>query len=137
MLDLTTEFGQRADHRLREEEVVWFTTVTPSGVAQPNPVWFYWDGQEVIIYSQPGSYRIRNITKNKHVTLNLQGADALGNNVLVMQGEAHLQFDYSSPHPEYIKKYQHFISELGLTVDHLVKEYSVEIIIELKKLRGV
>jgi hypothetical protein len=38
MLDLTSEFGKNVDKHLREEEVIWLTTVAPDNVSHPNPV---------------------------------------------------------------------------------------------------
>jgi Pyridoxamine 5'-phosphate oxidase len=61
MIDESTEFGAPVARHLREETVVWLTTVTPSGSPLPRPVGFLWhDGEDVTVYSQPGA-RIRNI----------------------------------------------------------------------------
>jgi len=135
MIDWTTEFGIFTDQRLKKEEVIWLTTVTKDGVAQPNPIWFYWDGEVITIYSQPGSYRIRNIQHNPRVTLNLEGADVLGNNVVVIQGEAQLN-SYQQPKAGYREKYFNYITQIGMTYDQLVTDYSVEITITPAKLRG-
>jgi PPOX class probable F420-dependent enzyme len=137
MIDFTTEFGKRVDQRLKDEEVIWLTTVTPGGVAQPNPVWFYWDGEAIVIYSQPGSYRIRNIQYNPMVTLNLEGADVSGHNVVVIHGEAQLKHNYLKPHPGYENKYSKYLPEMSLTADQLVATYSVEITINPNRLRGI
>jgi PPOX class probable F420-dependent enzyme len=68
VIDLSTEFGSRVARHLRDEHVVWLTTVTPSGVPLPRPVGFLWDGQETVsIYSQTGT-RVRNIAANPKVT---------------------------------------------------------------------
>lgn len=136
MIDLSDDFGQRVKLRLTEEEVIWLTTVTPRGVPQPNPVWFYWDGEAVIIYSQPGAYRIRNIRHNPLVGLHLQGADVLGNNAVIMLGEASLEFSYPQIHAGYVGKYAKYLPVLRLTLDQLVKDYSVEIKIIPTRLRG-
>jgi PPOX class probable F420-dependent enzyme len=136
MIDLTTEFGKRVDQRLKDENVIWLTTVTPDGVAQPNPVWFYWDGEAIILYSQPGSFRIRNIQHNPKVTLNLDGADALGHNVVVIQGEAQLNTQYQQPHPGYKGKYLKYVPEMGMTYEQLWASYSVEIRVTPTRLRG-
>ena len=133
---MTTEFRQRVDQRFKDEEVIWLTTVTPDGVAQPNPVWFYWDGEAITLYSQPGSYRIRNIQHNTRVTLNLDGADVLGHNVVVILGEAQLKPNNLSPHPGYEKKYSKYVPKMSLTIDQLVAEYSMEITIKPTRLRG-
>ena len=39
-LDEGSEFGARAARHLREDPVLWLTTVAPSGAPSPNPVWF-------------------------------------------------------------------------------------------------
>jgi len=41
-LDTSTEFGQRAERRLRDEKLAWLTTVDAKGTPQPIPVWFLW-----------------------------------------------------------------------------------------------
>jgi PPOX class probable F420-dependent enzyme len=64
LLDTTTEAGGRADRRLHEEEVAWLTTVRQDGQPQSVPVWFLWEGEEFLIYSQPGRQKLRNIAKN-------------------------------------------------------------------------
>ena len=44
--------GSRAARRLREEVVVWMTTVTPAGTLVRDRSWFLWDGEEsVFVYS--------------------------------------------------------------------------------------
>ena len=67
VIDESSEFGARAARHLREEVVVWMTTVTPGGAPVPRPVWFIWDGAEsVVMYSQP-KLRIRNLEGNSRV----------------------------------------------------------------------
>ncbi len=90
MFDQSSEFGARVARRLREEKVVWLTTVTPSGAPLPWPVGFLWDGaDQVLIYSQPGA-RIRNIHRNPKVTLNF-GGDGEGGDIVVLRGAARTQ----------------------------------------------
>jgi len=135
MLDLKTDFGSRVNKRLLEDAVIWFTTVSPNGTPTPNPVWFLWDGEIIIIYSQPNSYRIRNIKQNPKVALNLQGADPLGNNVIIINGEATLYPDCKNLYPGYLDKYIHHVSALETTVDEMAAAYSVEIRIKPVKIR--
>jgi len=130
MIDPTTEFGKQVMQRLRMEEVIWLTTVTPKGAPQPNPVWFYWDEKSIIIYSQPGSFRIRNIEHNPRVSLNFQGVDVMGNDVVVLMGNARLRYGYSAPHPGFEEKYTKYLPQMSLTFEQLVANYSVEITVE-------
>ncbi len=133
MLDLDEESRAKAEKRLREEVVIWFTTVTPGGAPISNPVWFYWDGEEIIVYSQPGSNRVHNLQKNPRVSLNLQGVDGLGSNVLIIQGEARLTPGNRSAPPGYWDKYRKLLETM--TEEQMLAEYSVEIRIRPTKVR--
>lgn len=48
MIDCSSEFGARVAAHLREETIVWLTTVTPSGAPLPRPVGFLWDGHATV-----------------------------------------------------------------------------------------
>ena len=88
MIDESTEFGARVARHLRDEIVVWMTTVTPVGSPLPMPVWFIWDGAgSVLMYSQPGA-RVRNVEANPRVTLNFSG-DGRGGDIVVLSGYRH------------------------------------------------
>jgi len=74
VIDQSTEFGARVARHLREEIVIWMTTVTPAGSPLPMPVSFLWDGAvSVVMYSRPGA-RVRNIEANPRVALNFHAA---------------------------------------------------------------
>ena len=53
MLDITTEWGQHAEQRLRSNSIGWLTAVGSDGRPYTVPVWFLWDGNTVLIFSQP------------------------------------------------------------------------------------
>ncbi len=72
LIDTNTEFGKRVAERLRNDELLWLTTVTPEGAPQPSLIWFSWDGETVLIYSQPNAPKLRNIAGNPRVSLNFQ-----------------------------------------------------------------
>jgi PPOX class probable F420-dependent enzyme len=136
VIDQNTEFGARAARRLREEVVVWMTTVTPAGSPVPRPVWFLWDGAEsVVMFSQPGP-RVRNIEANPRVTLNFDGNGA-GGDIIVFSGTAAI--DPESPadrSPEYLAKYDERIARLGLTPTTFAERYSVPVRIRFTRLSG-
>ncbi len=46
MIDESSELGARVARHLREELVVWLTTVTPSSAPLLRPVGFLWNGGE-------------------------------------------------------------------------------------------
>ena len=53
VLDVTTEWGQHAEQRLRTNIIGWLTTVGSDGRPYTVPVWFLWEGNTVLIFSQP------------------------------------------------------------------------------------
>ena len=78
MLDTTTEAGRRAQRRLHEEKIAWLTTVRADGQPQSVPVWFLWNDETFSIYSQPDRQKLRNISRNPRVDLNLNSTMSMG-----------------------------------------------------------
>ena len=137
MIDETTEFGARVARHLRDEIVVWMTTVTPAGTPVPRPVWFIWDGAEtVVMYSQP-KLRIRNLQVNPRVTLNFDG-DGDGGDIVVLSGTATVDADVpaADDDPAYLAKYDDHIARLGMTPDTFARAYSVPVRVRLTNLQG-
>jgi PPOX class probable F420-dependent enzyme len=136
VFDDTSDFGARAARHLREEIVVWLTTVSPRGAPLPMPVWFIWDGDEsVSVYSQPGA-RVRNLESNPHVSLNFSG-DGRGGDIVVLSGTATLDRDARADADEaYVAKYADHIARIGHTPESFADNYSVPVRIRLGRLRG-
>jgi PPOX class probable F420-dependent enzyme len=137
VLDETTEFGQRAKRRLREEIIAWLTTISPQGAPQPVPVWFLWDGADsILLYTQPGKPKLRNIDANPRVSLNLD-SDTVDADVVVCWGEARVSDDPPADQvPEYVDKYAERIAALGWTPESFAADYSVPLRIELSRIHG-
>ena len=134
MIDFTTKLGLRAVKRLRNEHIVWLTTTSADGTPQPNPVWFYWDGEKILVYSQPKSRKLVNIRRNPRVSLNFQ-ADEEGGDIVVLTGDAFI--DEKTKHDlRFIEKYCDEIPEIGHTAETLAASYSVLIRTLPSKLRG-
>ena len=72
LFDPTTEFGAILQKRLENEKIIWLTTVGEDGTPQPNPVWFLWDGETFLFYSQPTAHDLKHIARNPKVSLNLE-----------------------------------------------------------------
>ena len=136
-IDTTSEFGQRVARRLRDETVGWLTTVGPDGTPQPSPIWFLWDGETILIYSQPNTPKLRNIGRNPRVALNLDG-DGRGGDIVILTGEARI--DREAPaardHVEYLEKYRQGIERIGMPPEQFADAYSVPIRMTPAKLRG-
>jgi PPOX class probable F420-dependent enzyme len=137
VIDPTTEKGARVDARLREELVVWLVTVAADGTPVPTPIWFLWDGESVLVYSQPGKPKLRHIAGNPHVALAMR-TDEHGDALVVITGEASV--DEGAPRadalPGYVEKYGASIARLGSEPEGFADEYSVPIRIRPTKLRA-
>ena len=137
LIDTTTEFGARVERRLREEPVIWLTTVRDDLLPQPSPVWFLWDGESFLIYSQPNTPKLRNIARRPSVALNLEG-DSLGDNIVVISGEARIDADAPPAHqvPAYAEKYRPGIARIGMTPEQFSQAYSVPVRVRPTAVRG-
>ena len=124
MLDV----GKRADERLRIEQVIWLTTVGRDGTPHPKPVWFLWDGETILIYSQPNTHKLRHIERNPRVALNFD-SDGRGGDIVVITGTA--EVDERAPRadklPPYVDKYREAIKRIGHSAESMAEEYSVPI----------
>jgi len=135
MIDLTTKLGGQAAKRLQEDDVIWLTTVSRDGTPQPNPVWFYWDGKSILIYAQPTSHKLKNISRNPRVSVNFQ-ADDEGGDVVVITGNASIDKKPPPHDPRYIEKYRAHIPRIGLTPKSFAASYSTQIRVSPANLRG-
>lgn len=135
--DPATPFGQRVAERLRDEHIIWLTTVGADGTPQPNPVWFLWDGESMLIYNKTGARRLAHIERNPRVSLNFEG-DAGGNDIVILTGEARLSPGEVSPdkNAAYVAKYRESITGSFQTPEHFASLYPVPLRITIEKVRG-
>lgn len=124
MSHVTTE----TERRLQEEEIAWLTTVRADGQPQSVPVWFLLDVEGFLIYFQPGRQKLRNISKNSRVDLNLN-SNAHGGDVVRLEGIADVVEDAppATEVPEYVEKYRDAIARIGFDPDGFARAYSVAI----------
>ena len=135
--DASTPFGKRVAERLRDEHIIWLTTVAADGTPQPNPVWFLWDGASMLIYNQTGARRLAHVERNPRVALNFESA-ADGNDVIIMTGEARLSPDEPSPdkNAAYVAKYRDSIAGSFQTPENFASQYPVPLRVTIAKVRG-
>jgi len=137
VIDQDTEFGARAARRLRDEIVIWMTTITPDGSPLPRPVWFLWDGDEsAVMYSRP-SPRVRNLEANPLVTLNFDG-DGEGGDIIVLSGTAAVdpELPPADGSPDYLAKYDKHIEGIGMNPESFARAYSVPVRIHFTRVYG-
>jgi len=137
VIDDDTEFGRRVARHLREETVVWLTTVTASGAPLPRPVGFLWDSADtVFVYSQPGA-RVRNIRHNPKVTLNF-GGDGRGGDIVVLSGTAELDATgvSAADNPAWRAKYAAEWERGGMTAESFAARFCVPLRVRITGVHG-
>jgi PPOX class probable F420-dependent enzyme len=128
LIDTTTARGARAERRLREDLIAWLATVRPSGQPDLVPVWFLWDGESILIYSQPGKTKLRNIAHNPRVAMAVDNTHG-GGDVVRIEGAAELVsgFPPANEVPDYVAKYAAQIQRIGYDPASFARAYSVPI----------
>jgi len=137
MLGFNSTLGQVIERRLRQEQVIWLTTVDAHLTPQPRPVWFHWDGETVLILSQADAAKVRHVSRNPRVALNFN-TDAGGGQVGVLIGEARRVAEPLDPQrlEAYTKKYAQGIRDLGMTSESMLAEYRVVLLVTPLEMRG-
>lgn len=137
LLDPSTAFGARAVSRLNSEQVVWLTTVAPSGTPQPNPVWFSWRDGEFLIFTQPGTPKLRNISRNPRVALNLNST-ATGGEVVIFAAAARVAqvWPGAAEIAAFAAKYADGLAGLGMSPEEFFADYSIAVRIVPDRVRG-
>ncbi|MDQ6636446.1 MAG: TIGR03667 family PPOX class F420-dependent oxidoreductase [Candidatus Dormibacteraeota bacterium] len=136
-LQLDSDFGQRVQRRLREEPVIWLTTTGREGTPQPNPVWFLWDGQSVLVYNRADAARLKHIESRPRVALNFDG-NGQGGDIIVFTGRAELTPGEtpSDQHAEYVAKYRARMEQVSGSVANFARSYPVSLRVWPDNVRG-
>jgi PPOX class probable F420-dependent enzyme len=122
----TTRYSPQIEQRLRDEQIIWLTTVRADGTPEPNPVWFYWDGSSFLIYGMRDSHKLRHLAHNPKVALNLN-SDESGGRVAIFTGEARIESTSDPIDAAYLTKYRSGIQQIGSTSDAFARDYGVRI----------
>jgi PPOX class probable F420-dependent enzyme len=137
--DPSTAFGERVARRLRDERLIWFTTVDAKGMPQPTPVWFLWDetNSTILIYSRADAKRLAHLQQNPRIALNFDGNGA-GGDIIVITGEAQVSTDDPPADrlPIYAEKYRDFIARRYETAENFASVYPVALRIRPIRVRG-
>ena len=94
-LDPSVAGAAHAADRLRDEEMIWITTVRGDGQPQTSAVWFHWDGDDFLLFSQPRALKVRNLAAEPRVSLNLNGT-GYGSDLVIVEGTAEVLPDFAS-----------------------------------------
>lgn len=77
----TAAADSRSDPELRtrrfltDEPVIWLSTVREDGLPHLVPVWFWWDGESILVYSKPHAVKVRALRANPRAMIALGEPD--------------------------------------------------------------
>jgi PPOX class probable F420-dependent enzyme len=138
VIDRTTRAGARAVERLERDLILWLTTVTAGGQPQTSPVWFLWDGGEILVFSRADTPRPANIRANPLVAATFDG-DGDGGDVVSIEGEARIAREravLADVPAAYVEKHAAKLAEHGWTMESMLVDYPVEIRIRPTRVRA-
>jgi PPOX class probable F420-dependent enzyme len=132
------EAGSAVAARLADAAMGWLTTVGSSGQPQSSYVWFHFGGTDLLIFSQPGAGKVRNIRGNPLVSFHLDG-DGHGGAVVTIDARAQVLAADRDPArlTSYLAKYDEAIrTGLATTPEELSRQFSTAIVVTPTRLRS-
>jgi PPOX class probable F420-dependent enzyme len=135
--DPATPFGDRVRRRLREDVVIWLTTVGSDLTPQPNPVWFLWEADSLLVYNRSTAHRLEHVRTRPRVSLNFDG-DRRGGDIVVVTGSAELPESDPAPHEHaaYVAKYGAMMTRVSGTLEQFSRQYPVPLRVRGLRVRG-
>jgi PPOX class probable F420-dependent enzyme len=136
VIDPTTKVGAWAREHLVGDIVGWLTTMAPDGTPQSSVIAFLWNDESVLLYSQPGALKVRNIAANPRVAFHLQ-SDPFGKHMLTLEGVAAPDQTAASGEvwEEYLDKNRDAFVEWEMDPAEAKREYSLPIRIRPTRIR--
>jgi PPOX class probable F420-dependent enzyme len=130
---MTVELTQEVSDRLLSDPYGWLTTVAKSGQPVPRLVWFYFDGTDVIVCSEPNVAKVRHIKAHPRVSLNLD-SDGNGAGIIIVGDNATVDADGADPlqDEQYRAKYGELAASFGFS-DEFLAAYSTRLKIGIDK----
>lgn len=134
---MSIEISEPVARRLADEQIIWLTTIDPNGGPVATPVWFLWQNEHFLVFSQPDTGKVQHIGINPRVALNLNSSPS-GGDVVALKAQAHLdeQGATSEELSAYLAKYADGIKSLGSTPEKFRASYSYLLRITPRSIRA-
>ena len=122
---------------LRDDPVVWLSSVQRDGRPHLVPVWFHWDGECIVAFSKPHARKVDNLRDEPRVMLAV-GTPGPDFEVELIEATAELP---DRPAAELIPdgfgaKYRELLRRAGLTVQRYAEVYSQPIVLRPTRFLG-
>jgi len=115
---------------LRDDPVVWLSSVQPDGRPHLVPVWFHWDGDRIVAFSKPNARKVGNLRGRPNVMLAV-GTPGPDFEVELIEATAEIP---DAPAAEVMPegfgaKYRDLLRRAGLTLQRFAEVYSQPIVL--------
>ena len=135
--DRPTAFDPSTEAALRNDPVVWLSSVQRDGRPHLVPVWFHWDGDQIVAFSKPRARKIENLRDHPAVMLAV-GTPGPDFDVELIEATAELP---AEPAERVIPagfgmKYRELLHRAGLTVQRFAEVYSQPIVLRPTRVLG-
>ncbi len=88
MIDFESAFGRAISQQLEAQYVIWLTTVDARLTPQPRPVWFIWQEDSFLIFSQAKAHKLKHIARHPRVALHFNTDERANKHIMIFTGEA-------------------------------------------------
>jgi PPOX class probable F420-dependent enzyme len=135
--DATPRCRPAAEAALREDPVVWLSSVQPDGRPHLVPVWFHWDGERIVAFSKPHARKIDNLRDKPQVMLAV-GTPGPDFEVELIEATAELpETPAADVMPaDFGAKYRELLRRAGLSVQRFAEVYSQPIVLHPTRFLG-
>lgn len=126
-----------ADAALRDDPVVWLSSVQRDGRPHVVPVWFHWDGERIVAFSKPHARKVDNLRDDPRVMLAV-GTPGPDFEVELIEATAELPDQPATElMPEgFGPKYRELLRRAGLSVQRFAEVYSQPIVLRPTRFLG-
>ena len=122
---------------LRDDPVVWLSSVQRDGRPHLVPVWFHWDGDRIVAFSKPHARKVDNLRDKPSVMLAV-GTPGPEFDVELIEATAELPDEPAEMlMPDgFGAKYRELLRRAGLTVQRFAEVYSQPIVLRPTRFLG-
>jgi len=133
----SAERRPRADAALRRDPVVWLSSVQRDGRPHLVPVWFHWDGEQIVAFSKPHARKVDNLRDQPRVMLAV-GAPGPDFEVELIEAMAELPAAHAADlmPSGFGAKYRDLLHRAGLTLQRFAEVYSQPIVLRPTRFLG-
>lgn len=122
---------------LRDDPVVWLSSVQRDGRPHLVPVWFHWDGERIVAFSKPNARKVDNLRDQPSVMLAV-GTPGPDFEVELIEATAEIpEADAADVMPDgFGAKYRELLRRANLTVQRFAEVYSQPIVLRPTRFLG-